>query len=407
MDGRITKPRGNLKFLDNQELKSIEDSKSKKMENTPIEIKFAACTLAGRYRDGSQKQNQDHYAFLPSLGNLRHARLFMICDGHGKYGAEIACAVTHLFPHILAPKLERVIAQHGLNSGTVDSLSIAFREATREVNQTVITGYFDSGMAMCVDAGCSGTTICASILVGNHLLTMNVGDTRSVLAMRYRKDPRKTNHAPSSGSPTRRGSRSDSESPTSTPCPVRLKRLTCDHRVHTNEDERARIERAGGIVGRSAVGIEPELVRRSALRIWLPADFSSPESVLLPDLTLVAVGKDMCRIAARGPGLSLSRSIGDKVAGLVGVTCNPVVDYHLLQEGRDKAIVMGSDGLWAFSDAQEIVELATDCDTDRLHDCAKRICYLARREWDTGSRRTKIIDDITVLIIRLWPESCF
>ena len=47
----------------------------------------------------------------------------------------------------------------------------------------------------------------------------------------------------------------------------------------------------------------------------------------------------------RFPGLAMSRSIGDSVAAMVGVSCEPDLLTYSLQP-YDKFVVLASDGIW-------------------------------------------------------------
>lgn len=56
------------------------------------------------------------------------------------------------------------------------------------------------------------------------------------------------------------------------------------------------------------------------------------------------------------PGLAMSRSFGDKVAGTVGVICEPeILEFDLSAD--DKFVVIGSDGIFEFLSNEEIVKL--------------------------------------------------
>ena len=45
------------------------------------------------------------------------------------------------------------------------------------------------------------------------------------------------------------------------------------------------------------------------------------------------------------PGLATSRSFGDSMAKMVGVTAEPDLNIHFFEEG-DEIIIVASDGLW-------------------------------------------------------------
>lgn len=199
-----------------------------------------------------------------------------------------------------------------------------------------------------LDIKLSGTTAVVVFVRGDDLYTANVGDSRAILATQTAKGLR----------------------------PVEL---TFDQKPELVA-ERTRIEAAGGIV-------EPII-----------DPFAGP------------VGP--CRVWARRqalPGLSMSRSIGDLLAGSVGVCPDPVVNsfkvgtrhalsrhtalsarvailhrslgayciqlkpaqtlrggcglfYDQFEAGADKFMIVASDGVWEFIDNQEAISIVAQFD---------------------------------------------
>ena len=196
-----------------------------------------------------------------------------------------------------------------------------------------------------LDIKLSGTTAVVVFVRGDDLYTANVGDSRAILATQTAKGLR----------------------------PVEL---TFDQKPELPA-ERTRIEAAGGIV-------EPII-----------DPFAGP------------VGP--CRVWTRRqalPGLSMSRSIGDLVAGSVGVCPDPVVNsfkvgtrhhflrhtlpprvailhrldvlctqltsaqmlrggcgfYDQFEAGADKFMIVASDGVWEFIDNQEAISIVSQFD---------------------------------------------
>lgn len=47
------------------------------------------------------------------------------------------------------------------------------------------------------------------------------------------------------------------------------------------------------------------------------------------------------------PGLAMSRSLGDRMAHSVGVSCEPEISSLMLSE-EDKILILASDGVWEF-----------------------------------------------------------
>lgn len=101
------------------------------------------------------------------------------------------------------------------------------------------------------------------------------------------------------------------------------------------------------------------------------------------------------------PGLAMSRSVGDKLAQNVGVSCDPSVKQLLLDFERFNYIAInGSDGLWdAMTDQiMKSVTLSLFKNEKLIDEVAKDLAREAREEWVKNDDLT--IDDITVQIIR-------
>jgi len=97
----------------------------------------------------------------------------------------------------------------------------------------------------------------------------------------------------------------------------------------------------------------------------------------------------------------MSRSVGDKLAQNVGVSCDPSVKQLLLDFERFNYIAInGSDGLWdAMTDQiMKSVTLSLFKNEKMIDEVAKDLAREAREEWVKNDDLT--IDDITVQIIR-------
>ncbi len=139
-----------------------------------------------------------------------------------------------------------------------------------------------------VNLASSGTTASAVYQLGNRLWVAAAGDSRVVLCQR---DPVHGSWRPQP--------------------------LTIDHRPR-RRSERERVEGAGARV--------------------MPKRLPSGQLVGEPRMWLGNM--------AGGPGLLLSRSLGDLTAATVGCTSDPEVTYLTLEPGRDQFVVMASDGVW-------------------------------------------------------------
>ena len=71
-------------------------------------------------------------------------------------------------------------------------------------------------------------------------------------------------------------------------------------------------------------------------------------------------------LPSAGPGLTMARSLGDLDADSVGVIPTPEVTFRVFVAGRDRFIVLASDGLWEFLSSKTVVQAAQDiCEKKR------------------------------------------
>ena len=95
------------------------------------------------------------------------------------------------------------------------------------------------------------------------------------------------------------------------------------------------------------------------------------------------------------PGLAISRSLGDKVAELIGVICDPEILEFQLDESC-KYIVSGSDGIWEYLSNQDVIDIVNIFLIKKNPEAA---CYnlieKATKLWKENEKR---VDDITVCV---------
>ena len=259
----------------------------------------------------------------------KHRALFVVADGHGRRGDACSEFVTRSIVAHLDEHLEDTP-----DDAVADVLGAAVREAHARIKAQ---RRFDSKR--------SGTTCCATLLVGRELHCANVGDSRAVVARR---------RAPAGGVPT-----------------FEAIALSRDHKPE-DPAEAARVTAANGFCGRPAGAL--------ICRVYLD-----------PDLTY--------------PGLAMTRSIGDTEMDEFGVTATPEMSSHTLSD-EDAFFAVASDGLWEFMDSQQVVDLIAhwldhfDGD-ERMAECAcHEMIKEAMQRWavevDDG-----YCDDISLVIVRL------
>ncbi|OMJ84153.1 hypothetical protein SteCoe_14778 [Stentor coeruleus] len=187
-----------------------------------------------------------------------------------------------------------------------------------------------------IEIAFSGTTMNCLVLFGSLCACANVGDSRSVLGRNLR-------------------GRWEAIS------------LSEDHNTKRS-DERTRILSSKGRIGQA---------------VDEDGNFNGPERVWLIDEDI--------------PGLAMTRSIGDKISKIVGVTSDPEVVIRRLNSD-DKFIIIASDGVWEHVNSDEAVQIVCSYYQDnRFEDAAVALACEAAKRWD----KNEYVDDITVVVIFL------
>ena len=99
----------------------------------------------------------------------------------------------------------------------------------------------------------------------------------------------------------------------------------------------------------------------------------------------------------------MSRSIGDAVGAMVGVTAEPEVVHETLRP-EDSILLVCSDGVWEFLESHDAAQLFAKTlaaqrrlDEDGLLSAATFLCERVRAHW---LEEDKYVDDITALAVR-------
>eukprot|EP00878_Enallax_costatus_P037214 GHUV01042020.1.p1 GENE.GHUV01042020.1~~GHUV01042020.1.p1 ORF type:complete len:620 (+),score=147.71 GHUV01042020.1:226-2085(+) len=190
-----------------------------------------------------------------------------------------------------------------------------------------------------VNLASSGTTASVAYQKGNRLWVASAGDSRAILCSRNMREQ------------------------------CRALPLTLDHRPRRTS-ERERIEAAGARVA--------------------PKRLPSGRSVGEPRMWLQN---------AHGPGLLLSRSLGDLTAATVGCTSDPEVSYTTLRPGVDHVLVMATDGVWDVLTNEQVCDIVVE--SPDPHIACRRVLDAALYEWEERMSA----DNITVLVVEFdWGE---
>lgn len=131
--------------------------------------------------------------------------------------------------------------------------------------------------------------------------------------------------------------------------------LSRDHKP-TRPDEKERILKSGGKVERlihDGVPVGP-------YRVWLDEE---------------------------GPGIAMTRTLGDLQAKKIGLISEPEVECLDLNPLQDKFIVIGSDGLWDVMPSAEVVGFVLQ--HENRENVAEAIVMEARGRWEELNRNKK------------------
>jgi len=204
-----------------------------------------------------------------------------------------------------------------------------------------------------IDYSNSGTCCVSVFIQGNNCTIANLGDSRAVLC-RWTKDKLAVE-------------------------------LSTDHKP-TNKEEKARILKKGGKIEKMMYNNQPA----GPYRVWADDE---------------------------GPGIAMTRTLGDLQAKKIGLISEPDIKHIELKPG-DRFIVMGSDGLWDVMTSAEVVGFVLkQCGSGidgkppaNIEQAAQLLVKEARSRWEDNIKLNKsnevgdlygakkAIDDISVVI---------
>ena len=97
----------------------------------------------------------------------------------------------------------------------------------------------------------------------------------------------------------------------------------------------------------------------------------------------------------------MTRSIGDLVAGSVGVTAEPEIQVFNCLTPMDKALIVASDGIWDRMSNQEITKVVMSPQYYNKKDSDAAATYLVNESVSRWQKEQGMIDDITIVIAYL------
>lgn len=356
----------NQKSSSHQKKISNKNIKQVNTVNTQNFIKrFSGKSKAGRTFDGKPKTNQDSFLIKTRIFNLDNFSIFGVYDGHGAHGHFISNMIKLFFSEYYG-KADIFLGKnfsHKFNNGMIISNSnfkgnslnksstnnyLQNSHSTNNLNCTnssnnnsnltedliyeklkdrhsfLIKNSFnlcESSISLSkYDANFSGSTCVMCFFIDNKIICANSGDSRAILITNERGYDTVIN-------------------------------LSRDHKPDLT-DELNRITRSNGRVDRYC----EHGIRSGPFRVWLKNQ--------------------------NYPGLAMSRSIGDLVAGSVGVICDPeIVEYEI--NDYSKFIVIASDGIWEFLSNEKVMEIVNFyyCNSFDANSASERLVEEATKCW--------------------------
>ncbi|CAG9334461.1 unnamed protein product [Blepharisma stoltei] len=341
---------------------------SRKIEFENRSFWASSCVLPGLDPHGEiEKKCQDLCLFCNDADSV----LMALFDGHGSEGEKVVdlCATT-VDEFFTAHK-------HEYAANPTEFLNAIIKKCDDEVRNPVNN----------INATNSGSTGVLVYYYGNYLYSASVGDSRAVLATSC--VPEVLPAPPAIIGEDRKMLDEVKKRRNSVPNPaIHALQLTRDQKPEDPE-ELSRIIKNGGRVQQ----LTDELGNRiGPYRVW--------------------------ELYSNGPGLAMSRSIGDTRGKRVGVIANPVCTNYKLSGYEDYFIVAASDGVWDVLENEDVVHFIeyyrNKCirglDSRPMlevikpeNTCiAQLLCEEARIRWQTIIEEEDVmIDDISCLILEL------
>lgn len=321
---------------------------------------YAMISSQGTHQTFGEKinVNQDACFCYENFLLLRNLFLFGVCDGHGDLGHFVAeHAKIYLPLNIQYIEIDNNVTKRGksidklitslyciaenqnvkdmdivkylydkfvVNINEISFLKKSFNEINSVLKEAFRCTQEDL-LKRQFDSNSSGSTVCTLILNGKHMYCSNVGDSRAIMC-----------------------SSTDNSN-------WRVSQLTKDHKP-TEKEEKERILKCKGKVERCFN--EEHTKEIGPYRVWFIED-------------------------TKGPGLAMSRSLGDTYAKEIGVIAEPDVFEYCLNPS-DKFIIIASDGVWEYITNVDALEIVKPLFLDKKknpNDACVALTKIATQRW--------------------------
>jgi len=282
----------------------------------------------------SNKQNQDWCMCHENLEhNMRGVHVL------GLFGV---CDGHGVFGHnvseLVANTLPKQVQDH---FKLFDDVSELTDNVMKQVIESAVKNTADILARSDITTEDSGTTLVFSIIVNNRVFTANLGDSQGFRLELFRSQSKRSRQKPPRA------------------------KIHDLNRVHNPDipGERERIENAGGVVSRI-----PEATV-GPYRVW---------------------NKEMT-----GPGLAMSRSLGDDYSHTLGVSNIPEIKVQEITRNT-KYLVWGSDGIFEFLKPKDVSEIMLR--HKNLKDMAQAVLKEGIRMWRMFD---ECVDDMSLVFVEV------
>ena len=304
-------------------------SKIKKIKNNK-KISIEVLSIPGITLN-KEKINQDTYMILPNnilsennLSESPNLNIFGIFDGHGEFGDivsnEIKNNFVEYFNNLNYNSNENYDKLCNNNYKEIYSL---FNQIDKKLHKKY------NSKNICYN---SGTTANIILLFKNKIISINIGDSKSILITGNNNEI------------------------------IQLNKCHNPER----EDEKKRIEKNGGEVGRvNWADYGPQ-------RVWFKGKIY--------------------------PGLSISRSFGDFISEPLGVFSVPEIKEFDIDYKKNKIMVIATDGIWEFLSNEKVRDIIIPYyEENNIHGGINKLIDVASKMWNI--KNPKYIDDLSVILI--------
>ena len=360
-------PAKNIKNKYNSPYKTIHTARNKKMKmlfdldkKGDMNKKIGILTKAGMETEKKKKINQDNYFNY----DLKNGYKFIgVCDGHGENGKKVSEFIKNNLPKelenefnlLISNEKKRISILEGMlrhkdenNSEKKEKFNIEKYINYEKINELLKKVFISTNLKlfaenMKLNLKTSGST-CVSILYKKNslkkLYTANLGDSRAIIIKNQLEDNNIWSY----------------------------EQLSRDHKP-SEKDEEERIIKYGGEIQKIQ---KEDGTYEGPLRIFKKGD--------------------------EGPGLAMSRSFGDSDGETLGIIAEPEVKEYLIKK-EDKALIIGTDGLWEYTTNEEVVDVIKKYWVKKdVNIIINELYKLSVENW---KKEHCTIDDITIICVLL------